>query len=354
MFFKVVGRMTAKFFNGVGKFFFNTSRKAGKSPVGFTLTLLSLVAFGFVLYFTDIFGLASGNFLGLGKSNSTVITPLERKLEPDGRSTEFLNALKAADGTVMYNLLSDDYRKLLKQRGVSSPKIMQDLMEEKLTEITKQKKGRLNYKFTYVIGTKYSDGSVDDNYSGYLETNTARANVEFAFKISNGKITDIQTSEPVATAALGTNKTESKEAAQVGTITQNRSNTAEIFMKGLTTFDADQIWESLADNYKEQLTARGVTKDSIAKVFDGIKSDNAQGAKTNEVITYDGFVYFRTYNFPNGVSGHDYASILSIRDQPREIGYLLVLDASNKIIRLGSTPDDPILSAILKRGQQQQ
>jgi hypothetical protein len=94
----------------------------------------------------------------------------------------------------------------------------------------------------------------------------------------------------------------------------------------------------------------------MAKFFDEqVKKYNAgETAKNGQKIGYDGFVYFRTINFPNGISSHAYGSILSVGDNPLEPNYTLVLDANNKIIRIGTvSPADPILSALLKRNSQQ-
>ncbi len=351
MFFKVIGRLTAGFFRGLSKLVYTSFRKAGRRPISALLITTLVVGVIVLLYSTDAFGLTNGTFL---KSNNTsaVITPLERKNEPDSKSTEFLNALKDAKASVMFNLLSADYRSLLKQRGITDANVMQNLMNQKLEEVTKQKNGRLTYRFTYVIGTRYNDGSVDDHYSGTLEARSARANVEFVFKVNKGQIIDIQTTEPVTIAALGTNKADSQDAAQVGALTNNRSGTAESFMIGLTTFDADKIWESLADSYKEQLQTRNINRDSIAKLFTQIKTDNQSGKTNGSVINYDGYLYYQTINFPNGVSVNNFIAILSVQDNPREPGYNIVLDANNKIIRLGNDRAvDPIFSALLGRSQ---
>ncbi len=351
MFFKVVGRITAAVFRSIGKLFYTISRSMGKHPIGAVVTIALVVAIGVMLYVTDIFGLANGTFLGGGGDNA-VVTPTERKQEPEGKSTEFLNALKGAKAGDMYAALSDDYKKLLKQRGVDSSKVMQDLIEDKLTDITKEKGARLNYKFTYIIGTRYSDGSADDNFTGTLESKTARRAVEFVMKVKNGKITDIQTTDPVTLAALGTNKVESKEAAQLGVFADNRSANAELFMAGLTTFDAAKVWEALSDSYREQLTAKGLTQDSMKKLFDEVKAENDKGGANNAALTYNGYAYVQTINFPNGVSVNVFVSSMSLRDNAIEPGYNIVLDKSNKIIKLGNDrAEDPIFSAILGRSR---
>jgi hypothetical protein len=350
MFFKVIGRMTAGFFAGLGKFLYNAIRWIGKKPLTFVTTVLVIGLVALLAFSTNFFGLA-----GSGSSDG-VVRPTERTMNPDGKSTEFLNSLRDVNADKMYEMLSPDFKTLLAERGITNAGVMKTLMEEKLEEITSQKGGRLNYRFSFSIGTKYSDGSVEDVYDGQISSGSVRSNVQFAFKVKDGKVLDVQSTEPVTIAALGINRGESKAAAQIGAVSNNRSANAEKFMVGLTTYDAEKIWETLADSYKEYLTANGVTRDAMAKFFDEqIKKYNAdQTGKNGQKIGYDGFVYYRTINFPNGVSSHAYGSILSIGDNPLEPNYTLVLDSTNKIIRIGTvSPADPILSALLKRNSQQ-
>jgi hypothetical protein len=350
MFFKVVGRITARFFRSVGKFLYLSFRNARKHPYGTVFSLLLTVAVVAVLYTTSIFGLAGPS----SSANATVVTPVENATEPDGKSSQFLVALKDANASTMYNLLTDDYRKLLKQKGITNDKAMQDLVNKKLQELTGQANGRLKYSFTFAGGARFSDGSAENDFSGTVENKGTRTNVTVIIKLKDGKITDIRTDEPVILAALGTNKDASGGDAQLGVVGSNRSPVAEDFMKGLTTFDVDKIWNSLADSYKTQLTAKGVTHDTMAKIFDQIKTDNASKAKNSTIVTYDGYAYLDTINFPNGITVHEFISVLSVGDNPRQPGYSIVMDTNNKIIRLGNDrAEDPIFTAILGRNQTQ-
>jgi hypothetical protein len=350
MFFKVVGRVTARLFRSIGKFLYLSFRNARKHPYGTVFSLLVTVAVVYMLYATSIFGLAGPS----NSANATVITAVENATEPDGKSNEFLVALKDANAGTMYNTLNDDYHKLLKQRGITDAKAMQDQVNKKLQELTGQANGRVKYTFTFAGGARYSDGSAENDFSGTTETKGQRASVTVIIKLKDSKITDIRTDEPVILAALGTNKDASGGDAQLGVVGSNRSPVAEDFMKGLTTFDVDKIWNSLADSYKDQLTAKGVTRDTMAKIFDQIKTGNASTAKNSTVITYDGYAYLDTINFPNGITVNEFISVLSVGDNPRQPGYSIVMDTNSKIIRLGNDrEEDPIFTAILGRGQTQ-
>lgn len=351
MFFKVVGRITANFLQGLGKGFYTFFRWIGKHPLGFIFTVVAIVGVCVAIWGFNLFGIADGTFLS---SNTTVVKPTERTLEPDGKSVEFLNALKDGNATKIYDTFSNDLKNKLKENGVTSAGVMQTILNDQLEQATNKKNTKLNYQFSFVIGTKYSDGSVEDGFTAQIN-GSSRNNLQYIFRIKGGKIQALDSSDPIVIALLGTNKTDDKANAQVGAMTNNRNPNAEKFMVGLTTYNADQMWDVIADGYKEELKARGVTRDTIAKFFDvQIKKYNEnQPAKGGQKVGYDGFVYFRTINFPNGITSHTYSSILSIGDNPLQPGYTLILDKENKIIKIGTEgPADPILSGLLGRKQQ--
>lgn len=349
MFFKVIGRLTASLFRSIGKFFYLTFRNIGKHPIGTFFSVVVTVGVLALLYSTNVFGL-----VGPSGASATVITPVENTASPDGKSTEFLVAVKDARADVMYGLLSDSYKKILKERGISTAKTMQDLVSKKIQDITGQPNGKITYTFTFYGGTRFSDGSVDNQFAGTTEFQGNRTSVTVIIKLKDSKITDVRTDEPVILAAFNPTKDTSGGDAQLGVVSNNRSPVAEDFMKGLTTFDADKIWGTLADSYKTELTAKGVTRDSMAKVFDQIKRDNASKAKNVTIVTYDGYTYLDTINFPNGITVNEFISVLSLSDNPSQPRYSIVMDSTNKIIRLGNdSAQDQIFAFILGRGQGQ-
>ena len=352
MFFKVVGRLTARFFRSLGKLFYTTGRESRRHPIYTLLTLLVVVGIGVLLYTTDAFGLTNGTFLG---GNSGIAQPTEFRAEPDGRSNDFLNALKAGKAGDMYNLLSADYVAGMKKRGVTSAAQAQTLMSKRLDEYTPQPGGRLKYNFIHVENVAYSDGSTRDQFNGTVEGKDQKDQFVFLFTIKNGKINDIVTNEPVTVATLAIDKSETKDKPQPGTINGTMSSTAANFMVGLTTFDVDKVWNSLADSYKDQLSQQKVTKDTMAKIFNDIKSINTDGAKTGNTFQYGGFAYAQTISFPNGTSLNNFESVLTVNANASQPGYHILLDADNKIIAIGNfNAEDRILSALLGRGQPQQ
>jgi len=349
MFFKVIGRLTASFFRSIGKFFYLSYRNFIKHPLGTLFWLVLTVGVVALLFSTSVFGLASAS-----SSSATVIKAIENTPEPEGKANDFLVAVKDAKADVIYSLLSDSYKTTLKQRGISDAKTMQALVNKKLQDITGQANGRLNYTFTFYSGVRFSDGSVENQFAGTEEFQGNRTTMTVILKLKDSKVVDVRTDEPVILAAFNPTKDTSGGDAQLGVVSNNRSPVAEDFMKGLTTFDVDKIWNSLADTYKTQLTAKGVSRDSISKIFDQVKTGNAATGKNSTTITYDGYAYLDTINFPNGITVHEFISVLSISDNPSQPRYSIVMDSTNKIIRLGNdSAQDPIFTAILGRGQGQ-
>lgn len=349
MFFKVIGRLTASFLHGLGKGFYKVFSWVGKHPVGFLSTVIIVVGGIVAIWGFNLFGIADGTFMS---SNQTVVKPMERTAEPDGKSVEFLNALKDANATKLYDTLGDDYKKTLAERGVSSAGAMQTILTAQIEQATSKKNSKLNYQFSYLGGIKYSDGSIQNAFGGEISGASARNNLEYVFKLKSGKILQVETTDPLVIAILGANKTAGKEDAQVGAISNNRSSTTESFMVGLTTFDADKIWETFSEAYKLELKSRNVTRESMATAFTKLA---AQLKEQGQKVGYEGFVYNNSINFPNGITSHNYISIFSVNDKPNEFSYLLVVDKDNKIIKIGyGGPSDPLLESLLRRGQQGQ
>lgn len=351
MFFKVVGRLTARLFRSIGKFFYKIFRNIGRHPVRSLFSFIFTVAFVVVFWITGAFGLGSL----FSTSNATVLTPVEATAQPEGKANDFLVALKDGKASGMYDGLSDEYKATLKSRGIKNATDMQNLVTKKLNDMTGQVNGHLNYTFTFYQGVRYNDGSVENDFTGSYEIGGNRTNVTVIMKLKDSKINAINTDEPVILAAMGTGKDTSGGDAQLGVVSNNRSPVAEDFMKGLTTFDVDKIWNNLADSYKTQLTNRGVTKDTMSKVFDQVKTLNASKTKNATTITYDGYAYLDTINFPNGITVNEFISVLSISDSPSQPRYSIVLDSNQKIIRLGNdSAQDPIFNEILGRNSQGQ
>jgi hypothetical protein len=304
-----------------------------------------------LFWVTGAFGIA-GLF---NTSNATVLTAVEATAQPEGKANDFLVALKDGKASGMYDTLSDDFKATLKSRGINNATDMQNLVTKKLNELTGQVNGHLNYSFTFYRGIRYSDSSVEDDFTGSYESGGNSTSVQVVIKLKDGKIFFVDATEPVILAAIGAGKDSSGGDAQSGVISNNLSPVAEDFMKGLTTFDVNKIWDNLADSYKTELTAKGVTKDTMSQIFDQVKVGNASKAANSTTISYDGYAYLETINFPNGITVHDFMSILSIGDTPIQPRYSIVLDTNQKIIRLGNdSAQDPIFNAILGRSGQGQ
>jgi hypothetical protein len=105
------------------------------------------------------------------------------------------------------------------------------------------------------------------------------------------------------------------------------SPAAENFIKGQTTFDAGLMWGSFSDNFKQQLSSRGTSQQTLQQQLDARKK---AGAKVDQVQygggvkTADGsrvFMYVLTMEAPNnqGVA---------------ETHYVLTVDPTDKIVNV--------------------
>jgi len=105
------------------------------------------------------------------------------------------------------------------------------------------------------------------------------------------------------------------------------SPAAENFIKGQTTFDAGLMWASFSDSFKQQLSTRGTSQQTLQQQLDARKK---AGAKVDQVQygggvqTADGsrvFMYVLTMEAPNsqGVA---------------ETHYILTVDPTDKIVNV--------------------
>jgi hypothetical protein len=105
------------------------------------------------------------------------------------------------------------------------------------------------------------------------------------------------------------------------------SPAAEDFIKGQTTFDAGLMWGSFSDSFKQQLSSRGTTQQSLQQQLDarkkaGAKVDGVQ--RGGGVMTPDGsrvFLYVLTMEAPNSQG-------------PAETHYVLTVDQTDKIVNV--------------------
>ena len=105
------------------------------------------------------------------------------------------------------------------------------------------------------------------------------------------------------------------------------SPAAENFIKGQTTFDAGLMWSSFSDSFKQQLSSRGTTQQSLQQQLDarkkaGAKVDDVQ--RGGGVQTPDGsrvFLYVLTMEAPNNQG-------------PAETHYVLTVDQTDKIVNV--------------------
>ena len=111
-----------------------------------------------------------------------------------------------------------------------------------------------------------------------------------------------------------------------GTTQQPPAASVDSYIGGLTTFDADRMWDSFSGEYLVGMENRGGSKDLLQQNLDEAKRRGA---------TYDEINYIGAYNLNNGYQYFFY--VVSRRgfsgpDQQEQIYYVFTVDPEGKIV----------------------
>lgn len=354
MFFRVMGRMTVRFFAGLGGVFAGIFKSIIRHPIGSLFTVLVIAGLVTAAIFTDGFGIATSK-----ASDSSVISAAPSQ-QSSGKSEEFLNSFGKMEAGAMWNLLSDKLKQSEIASGVLSGEAMQKLMDSKIGELAKDK-SKPRYRFLWLRGQANSDGTAQDIFRGDVEWPAAGTQVGklFAYIINtdkDGKIGSVLTqggddpslTDPLLDAAFPSKEKGKAKDAGYGQSEAKRKAATEEFMAGVTNFDAKRVWNTFSVGYQSELKDKGVTAESMQKVFDQIKKQIVQDSKMK--LGYSGFTLRMSTAYPNGNSVDNYWSSLQIGDQVQLPDYTLLVDKEYKIIAVGTS--DQILSNGLGRKQQ--
>ncbi|MEI6045372.1 MAG: hypothetical protein WCS37_13570 [Chloroflexota bacterium] len=356
LFFRAIGRITIRFFAGIGRFIGGFFRAVAKHPVNFGLSFLLIGGFIGLWVKTDGFGFKIG-----GSDNS--VLSAQASQQSSGSSEDFLNAYGKLDAKAMWNNLSESLKQDQIANGTSTSEAMQKLLNTKVSELAKGKSTKPNYKFLWIRGQTNSDGSAVDIFRGdiewpaagdampkliaYILTTDAEGKVK---EVVGQSDTNAETGDPVLAAAFPTGPKGGKgKEAGYGTTDARRKAATEEFMSGITNFDAQRIWSTLSPTYQKELNDKKVTVESMQNSFDTFKK-NAQNQQMK--ISYAGFTLRLSATYPNGNAVDNYWSSLQISDQVQTPDYVLLLDSNYKVTAIGTS--DPILSSGLGRKQQSQ
>jgi len=355
MFFRVMGRMTVRFFAGLGGAIAGIFKSIIRHPVGSIFTLLVIGGIVAAAIFTNGFGISTSK-----ASDSSVISA-EPSQQSSGKSEEFLNSFGKMNAGAMWNLLSDKLKQSEIASGITSGEAMQKRIDSKIGELAKDK-SKPRYRFLWIRGQTNSDGTAQDIFRGDVEWPAAGAQIGklFAYIINtdkDGKVGSVLTqgaddpglTDPLLDVAFpGKEKGKEKDAGY-GQSEAKRKAATEEFMGGVTNFDAKRVWNAFSVTYQNELKDKGVTVDTMQKAFDQVKKQT-QDSKLK--LGYSGFTLRQSTAYPNGNSVDNYWASLQIGDQVQLPDYTLLVDKEYKIIAVGTS--DPFLSSGLGRKQQAQ
>lgn len=365
IFFRMMGRLTVRFFTGLGRIISGIFRSGSRHPLGtlFTVLLIGGVVAAWIV--TDGFGISLAS-----TSDSSVVTS-QPSTQATGKSQEFLNAFGKLDTAAMWKLLNGDLKKTLSANGIADSGAMQKAINAKAAEIAKGD-SKPKYRFEWNNGKANSDGTAFDLFVGEVDWPQAGGAVpkQVLYGVTtdkDGNVKDVLSQmartpdpgDPLISVAFPTDakKTGPKAASGQGTQeagsgapASKRNPVTEELMAGLTNFDAKRVWNSLSPTYQKELNGKGVTVDTMQAAFDGFKKD-AQTKKTK--LAYVGYTYQVTTSFNNAATDV-YVSALQYDDTVLQFEYVILLDSNNKVIGIGTGGNpDPILSKGLGRSQQQ-
>jgi hypothetical protein len=351
MIFRVIGRLTVRFFKWVGKLIYTPFKWFFKHPVGGVFSLLvvgGLVSLAVVTNWFGIPGLFAGN-----SSSSLVVSP-EPSVAPSGGSSLVLSGIAEFNAAKIWEGMNPEYRTQFEKEGfnVANMQIAIDEAKKTVTET----KGEVKYngfELRRVNAVPRTGGKIEL----YLGTTQFRENTSsYVYQLQldkDGKVTSISNPEgeqdPILTAAFKKPKTKEDNAPQSGKMTGTQTPATEQIMAGLTTFDPDKVWKSLSPDFQKALGTQQqkVSLDTMKKTFEQIKKEIST---SKQVIGYNGYVFRYSYEFPNGTVYSVYISVLQIGGAARETEYAFLMDKSGSIISIST--NDQILNSILGRAQE--
>jgi hypothetical protein len=351
MIFRVIGRLTVRFFKGLGKMLFAPVKWFGKHPVGgiFSLAIVAgLVTLGI---YTSGFGL--GGLFDGNKSSSLVVSP-EPSVPPSGGSSLVLSGLAEFNAAKIWDGMNPDYRAQFEKDGFNVANMQLAIDEAKKSVL--ETKGEVKYNGFELRGVNAipRTGGKLETYLGSTQFNETVTRYIYQLQLDkDGKVTAISNPEgepdPIMTAAFRKPKTKEDNAPQSGTMTGKQSVSTEQIMAGLTTFDPDKVWKSLSPDFQKALGTQQqkVSLDSMKKTFEQIKKEISA---SKQVIGYNGYVFRYSYEFPNGTVYSVYVSVLQIGGTAQETEYAFLLDKAGTIVSIST--NDQILNSILGRAQE--
>lgn len=354
MFFRVVGRLTVRFFKGVGKFIYTPFRFFFKHPVGGIFSLLLVSGIITAGIFTQWFGIP--NLFTPQASSPLVVSP-EPTVPPSGGSALVLSGIAEFNAAKIWDGLNPDYQKQFEKDGFNVANMQLAIDEAKKTITEAKGVPKYNgFELRQVQGVPRTGGKLE-LYLGSTQYN-GEATTQYAYQVQldkEGHVTAITNpqgeTDPILAAAFKKAQTKETNVPQSGQMTAKQVAATEQLMAGLTTFDEKKLWESLSPDFQKALSTqqKKVDQNSIKTAFEQLKK---QISSSKQVIGYNGYVFRYSFEFPNGTVYSVYVSVLQFGGTAQETQYSFLMDKTGRIVSIST--DDQILNSLLGRQQQQQ
>jgi hypothetical protein len=349
IFFKVLGRLTVRFLNWLGRSTVGTVKAASHHLITTLLVVVILGGIIFAGFQTNGFGLASSQ----GNFSIDATDPLS----PSQASADFLKGLFYQDGQQIWNSLSSHYQGQLTAQGLS-PANIQKLMQNQVASFKQQ---GVDFAYLKMVMQNQTDLANSSSLESYVTVfrvgnNIGEAGVNLLLD-KDRKVDLVQTDssqpEPLVNAVFNKQQTQAnasstpsaggQQAAEGQVSGQDSAKSATDFMQAATNFDAVKLWDTLAPAFQKQLESSGVTEATIQKTFDDAKSQYKQ-QKVD--LSYQGFALQQAINFTNSRTLSQFLSVITLQGQVHTFNYDIFTDVSGKVTSITAT--DPILGTALK------
>ncbi|MEI7556016.1 hypothetical protein [Candidatus Chlorohelix sp.] len=327
MIFKIVGRITIRFFRGLGRMTINTGRFTTRHPVGSFFIIAFLSAAITLLVSTNFLNIASADNSSSLFRNADGVTGTARE-----SSVQTLKGLAAYNASQMWQGFNEDYRQTLARNGVDQARLQQLLDEAK--KPSQDSGNAIVYEyFTWQGFGELRDGSGKaDVFEATLKVGATETKTHYALKVdAKDRIRDIMSDDSQMSKTLFFTTVRSANP-----LVKPGEGSIHLLL-GLSKSDAKEVWVALSDDYRQQLTESGVDQAIIQAAFDKLKSD------TN-ASNYDHFTLRGNQTDTTSTSTiEQYAAYMKNSATP-QFTYTIGLDMSGRVAQI--TSNDPLMQAI--------
>jgi len=323
MFFKVVGRVTIRFFRKLGRATIKTSRFGVRHPFAGLLSLIVIGGLAFLLIQTSVFGLAT--------PSDTKITndPSVTTGNPRESSVKVLKGLSGFNASLMWETFTDDYKQSLQRNGMDVKKLQQLLDKARGTE---QSRTASYGQFTWQGFGNLRDGSGQaDVFAGKLTQSSKETVTHYAVKIDNkDKVRELVSDDPLLGNTLFATTVRSAEP-----LVKPSDNSTRLLI-GLTKGNATEIWNNLGEDYRTQLTDQGSSIEAIQTALDkGLKSDDKK-------VVYDHFTMKTPATDTN--NPELFTGFVSLAGSSQQYNYSVGHDTLGQVSEIAT--NDPLLQTV--------